>query len=181
MPGATRVSAFASRKGAGLPTHYDPNDNFVCQARGKKTWRVSRERILYPTVGGTLGLAPSRIVLAESGGLPSEMTDFRTVEMLPGDVMFMPRGQWHDTVTEDESLHFNIQCGLANWKDAVEFAFVSSLKLHTPELRAPVLRTPYFKQEVQKRLLEAAQSIATGELEFDGEAFRQFVIRRKEA
>lgn len=181
VPGATRVSAFASRKGAGLPSHYDPNDNFVCQAQGKKTWRVSTARVLYPTEGATVGARPSRIVLAETGGLPSEMPDFETIVMQPGDVMFMPRGQWHDTVTEDESLHFNIQCGLANWKDAVEFALFHSLVIHAPELRAPILRTPNFKQEVQKKLLQAAEAIAQGDLEFDAEAFRQFVMRRKDA
>ena len=181
VPGATRVSAFASRKGAGMPPHYDPNDNFVCQARGKKTWRVSDTRVLYPTVGATIGVKPDRIVLAESGGLPSEMPPFKTVEMLPGDVMFMPRGQWHDTVTEDESLHFNVQCGLANWKDAVDFVLSTSLKMHTPELRAPILKTPEFKQVLQRQLLQAAENIAKGELDFDAEAFRQFVIRRKKA
>jgi Cupin superfamily protein len=189
VPGATRVSAFASKKGAGLPAHYDPNDNFVCQAQGTKTWRVSQERVLYPTVGATIGVTPNRVVLAESGGLPSEFPPHETIVMSPGDVMFMPRGQWHDTVTEDESLHFNIQCGLANWKDAVEFALFTSLAMHSPELRAPILRTPNFKRKVQKKLLEAAKAIAErgdggdngDELDFDAEAFRQFVIRRKEA
>lgn len=188
VPGATRVSAFASRKGAGLPSHYDPNDNFVCQARGQKTWRVSSARVLYPTEGATIGMSPSRVVLAESGGLPSEMPTPETVVMQPGSVMFMPRGQWHDTVTEDESLHFNVQCGLANWKDAVEFALSHSLAVHAPELRAPILRTPNFKHEVQKKLLKVVEAIArvdgvgiAGDLEFDAEAFRQFVMRRKES
>jgi len=181
--GATRLSAFASRRGAGLKTHYDPNDNFVCQARGTKTWRVYDSRVLYPTVGHTLGMQPNRIVLAENGGyVQKQLSGFRTIVMQPGDVMFMPRGVWHDTVTsDDESLHFNVQCGLANWKDAVDFVLSTSAKMHTTSLCAPILSTPNFKYEVQKRLLAAAESIASSELEFDAEEFRKFVMRRKES
>jgi hypothetical protein len=184
VPGATRVSGFASKRGAGVPTHYDPNDNFTCQGRGTKTWRVASERnVRYPTEGATMGMAPSRIVLREAGeGMPREMPKHDVIEMTPGDVMFTPRGVWHDTkTTSDESIHFNVQCGLATWKDAVDFVLSTSTKLHTHVLCAPILRTPNFKIEVQKRVREVGNAIASGELEFDAEAFRKFVMRRKEA
>jgi hypothetical protein len=185
LPGATRISAFASRHGAGVPTHYDPNDNFVCQAKGLKRWRVSKTRVPYPTVGATLSIKPNRVVAAEAGEFPTEMPDFTVVEMQPGDVMFMPRGLWHDTVTtEEESLHFNVQCGLATWKDAVDYVLATSLRLHSGELRAPIetahIGSDMFMETLENTLEITLQDIADGVVEFDAEEFRKFVAKRRD-
>ena len=75
VEGVTRISAFASRRGAGLSPHYDSNDNFVCQARGVKRWRVAANtHVRYPTVGYALGSPVEAIHYAEApNGFPAEM------------------------------------------------------------------------------------------------------------
>jgi hypothetical protein len=120
LPGATRVSAFASKRGLGLKPHYDNNSNFVCQAAGRKRWRyAANKHVTEPTVGYTVGepVTPSHAIEAPNG-LPEALpTPYTSVEMAPGSVMFMPRGVWHDTETLDEaSVHINIQTGLVTWK-----------------------------------------------------------------
>ena len=138
VKGATRVSAFASKRGPGLRPHYDLNDNFVCQAQGTKRWRVGPPTVRYPTIGYTLGDKMSPAQEAELTDAPPMILDTQ-VEMNPGSVMFMPRGYWHDTETvSDESLHFNIQCGLATWKDLIQFILNETPLLHAEPLRAPI-------------------------------------------
>jgi 50S ribosomal protein L16 3-hydroxylase len=192
VPGATRVSAFASRRGLGLRPHYDPNDNFVCQARGIKRWRVApNTHVKYPTVGYTAGATMGPKHRAEApGGLPAELPDdHTTIEMRPGMVCFMPRGIWHDTETlEEASLHFNIQSGLATWKDAVEYALQEATALHAEELRCPVrelfdggvLRADV-AAEIKAKLHRTIERICDGSLRFDKEGFERFVAKRRSA
>ena len=190
--GVTRVSAFASRRGAGLKPHYDQNDNFVCQARGTKRWRIApNEHVRHPTTGHTVGAVPTRRASLEAprGFPPGMPSPFYEVEMEPGSVVFMPRGTWHDTVTlERESLHFNIQTGLATWKDAVEFVIARTPALHAESLRAPVLELfegegfrPGFEQELRDKLAALVDALREGDLGLDREAFTRFVARRRSA
>jgi 50S ribosomal protein L16 3-hydroxylase len=192
LHGVTRVSAFASRRGAGLRPHYDQNDNFVCQARGAKRWRIARSRhVRFPTVGYTVGTEPTPAVRAEApDGLPDDLpAPHDTLELLPGHVMFMPRGTWHDTETlEGESLHFNIQAGLATWKDMLEFAIGTSSALHREDLRAPVLRMfegdaprDGLRDELKEKLGALLAAMCSGEIELDRGAFLHFMARRRSA
>jgi hypothetical protein len=192
LPGATRVSAFASRRGGGLRPHYDQNDNFVCQARGVKRWRVApNEHVRYPTIGYTIGAKLTPALRAEApNGFPAQMpTPHETVDLRPGSVVFMPRGTWHDTETiESESLHFNIQTGLATWKDAVEFVMRTTPALHSEALRAPVLALPgaevagdSFEGQLRQKLQLLVEAICAGEIPFDREAFAGFVAKRRSA
>ena len=192
--GATRVSGFASQQGPGLGPHYDPNDNFVCQARGTKRWRYTGEgRVLYPTVGATMGnnLSPEASVETQ-GTLPTTMPEpVETVDMTPGSVFFMPRGYWHatETVTPEGSLHFNIQLGLATWKDALDFLATETEVLRMwPAFRGPVTHgfneaivSDDFLLELADRLRMLADRVAAGEVYVSPEAFRAFVARRKSA
>ena len=62
-----RISAFASKRGHGLKAHYDQNDNFVCQARGSKRWRIAKNvHVVNPTVGYTVGEKPTPPNVAEA-------------------------------------------------------------------------------------------------------------------
>src|SRR5262249_20813772 len=126
----------------------DLNDNFVCQVRGTKRWRIApNAHVRYPTVRYVIGQRPNPVHEVEAPrGLPTEMPqNFQTVELRPGMVMFVPRGMWHDTETiandesGAESLHFNIQLGIVKWKHAIEFLLLETTALYGGELRAPML------------------------------------------
>jgi ribosomal protein L16 Arg81 hydroxylase len=190
--GATRVSAFASRRGLGLKPHYDMNDNFVCQAQGVKRWRIApNTHVKYPTVGYTVGDRPTPKQVAEAPeGFPTDLpTPFETVELEPGTVMFMPRGMWHDTETVDTaSLHFNVQSGLATWKDVLEFVFLGTTVLSDDEaLRAPVQalfkpgREHELEEQLRTTLKTLVEQVCEGDLTIDRDALFQFIAARRGA
>ena len=188
--GVTRVSAFASRRGAGLLPHYDMNDNFVCQARGTKRWRIwPNTHVTNPTAGYTIGnkLLPVHQVEAPNG-MPKEMTpNPEVVELTPGMVVFMPRGMWHDTQTvEQESLHFNIQSGLAMWKDAIEYVLTRTSLLHHEELREPIMRMfdgeklrAGVSDELKEKLRAVVEAVCESDIEINRPAFHKFVMSRR--
>ena len=131
LPEGTRLSAFASHRGSGLTTHYDNNDNIVIQMNGSKSWRVAENTLVKnPTVGYTLGdpvFPHQRQLLREVPASRAfyhriEDSEYTPVEMVAGDVMFMPRGMWHGTTTSQaHSLHFNLQLGLPTSVDFANF------------------------------------------------------------
>lgn len=188
--GVTRVAAFASRRGQGLKPHYDQNDNFVCQAQGTKRWRIwPNTSVRHPTVGYTIGAKMQPVHEVEApDGFPTEMgPDPQIVEMRPGTVMFMPRGMWHDTQTvEAESLHFNIQSGLAMWKDAIEYVLTRTSALHREDLREPIIglfqgdtTREGFGDELKKKLREVVDEICDSEIVLGRQPFFKYITSRR--
>lgn len=188
--GVTRVAAFASRRGLGLNPHYDQNDNFVCQARGMKRWRIApNTHVKYPTIGYTIGSKPRVLHEVEApDGLPDKMPEpYETIETRAGMVMYMPRGMWHDTETvAEESLHFNIQCGLPTWKDAIEFVLTQTSALYAEELRAPIQRLfegersrEGFDEELKAKLKEAVDYICDSDIVLTRNSFHKFIMSRR--
>lgn len=139
----TRLSCFASRRGLGVPMHYDLNDNIVIQMRGCKKWRLApNEHVQFPTEGYTAGNPLKKVHHAEApNGFPDAFPEpHQTVELRAGSTMFVPRGWWHDCETTDsESLHFNIQLGVPSWKDLLSFFATDALTMSPPAVREGVL------------------------------------------
>ena len=190
VPGASPVSAFASRRGPGLKPHYDANNNFVCQAQGVKRWRTAANtHVRNPTLAYAVGTKVEPKHEAEApNGLPTDLpTPFETVDLDPGAVMFLPCGTWHDTETiSDASLHFDIECNLPRWKDLVEFALLGTTALHAESLRGPLLdvlsapeKPDRFREGLAARLHELVDAICEGDALRDRDAFLRFVARRR--
>ena len=191
VAGLTRISAFASLQGRGLTPHYDLNDNFVCQARGLKRWRLApNHHVRHPLFGYTVGapLSPAHRVEAPAG-LPSEMpSDGRTVlEMKAGMVAFVPRGMWHDTeTTEAESLHFNIQCGLPTWRDLIDFVVSRGALPMAAELRAGIpamfdggALAPSVAAGLTERLADVLAAVRTALPRIHRDEFHRYVALRR--
>lgn len=188
--GMTRISGFASRRSAGLPTHYDGNDNIVIQLRGTKRWRLAENRhVKHPTVAFTLGAPITPEIAAEApNGFPSAMPDdFECLDATPGTVMFVPRGTWHDTsTTEHESLHVNIQTGLPTWKDVAEFLATRTGLFAAAALRAPIDRRLFSgdrldeaaAQKLRELLLEVVENIDPRDL-ISEEAFERYIAQAR--
>jgi len=192
VPGATRVSAFASRRGAGLKAHYDANVNFICQSEGLKRWRIApNTHVRNPTVGFAVGNAPSPEQTAEApNGFPTELpSPFETVDMEPGTVMFVPRGMWHTTETvAGASFHFNLQCGVPTWKDILEFLLLGTTVLQEESLREAALgllgdhtRDAEFTACLKTKLQTVADLVCVGEIKIDRNALYRYVARRRNA
>ncbi len=86
----------------GFSSHFDGTDVFALHIDGEKTWRLYEGRFQDPVHGSGFeyaGLPPEQHVSAR-GKLLKE------VHMKPGDVLYIPRGQYHDAIAGSEaSLH----------------------------------------------------------------------------
>ncbi|MBE0377193.1 JmjC domain-containing protein [Pseudoalteromonas prydzensis] len=143
IPGRAQVNAFASTSGTGLPWHWDSQEIFIVQVKGKKRWHVApNEDIDWPTLGGRPG-AESRADIKHQFRTPgkpvAEPKEWDTVDLEPGSVMFLPRGYWHRTENIDSSIHIVLQVNLMNWRDVFLYLLENIPAFHSAEWRKPTL------------------------------------------
>lgn len=111
---ATMGNAYVSFGGSGtFGQHWDTHDVFAIQLIGKKRWKVYEPTHLYPLSHQTSGQAhhpcPSQPVL--------------DVVLSAGDVLYVPRGWWHEVTPVDEgSLHLSVGAYLPTVSDYVMWA-----------------------------------------------------------
>jgi hypothetical protein len=81
----------------GFDVHWDNQDVFALQLRGRKHWKVYEPTRLWPLVHDTeRALEPDGHPVAE-------------FDLTPGDVLYLPHGWWHSVSAIDEpSLHLTI-------------------------------------------------------------------------
>jgi hypothetical protein len=98
-------SAFLSWQGRrGYPSHFDTTNVFVLQIAGSKRWNLYERRL--PGAAHTQG---SRYI-----DFPQEHHErvkgavLQEVTMTPGDLLYLPHGQYHDALaTGEQSLHLS--------------------------------------------------------------------------
>ena len=89
---------------AGFPSHYDTTEVLALHIAGRKRWRVYRERAEQPLErpGHSYAYQDRAHHERAKGAVLEE------VEMTPGDVLYLPRGQYHDALaSEGASLHLS--------------------------------------------------------------------------
>jgi ribosomal protein L16 Arg81 hydroxylase len=100
---AARVSAnvYCSFQGVqAFQTHFDLHDVFAVQAEGEKTWRIYEARADAPVNPVPPGDEWEKWLTDTRGKLLHEIV------MKPGDLLYLPRGQYHDALTGNSaSLH----------------------------------------------------------------------------
>ncbi len=100
---AARVAAnvYCSFKGVqAFQTHFDLHDVFAVQTEGEKLWRVYESRADAPVLPLPPGDEIEKWLTDSRGRLLFE------VNMRPGDILYLPRGQYHDALTGSQaSLH----------------------------------------------------------------------------
>jgi ribosomal protein L16 Arg81 hydroxylase len=84
--------------------HFDAHDVLAVQCEGAKEWMVSKVRLNCPL--DVPALAPTVRRALEERRAEAQAEPLMTVVTEPGDVLYIPRGQFHDARTpEDRSLH----------------------------------------------------------------------------
>ncbi|WP_374034302.1 JmjC domain-containing protein [Bdellovibrio bacteriovorus] len=133
-----RSIAYATPAGCGTRLHFDANANFIIQIKGTKTWRLApNESVEFPTERFTTGSEEMPAALEKQCHahlIEALDEDSMEVVMKPGCVLFVPRGYWHETTTEEESLSLNFTFSQPTWADV----FTKSLQevlLRSPEWR----------------------------------------------
>lgn len=112
VPGCTRIGAFASPSGDGLPCHFDAEDVISVQLSGTKTFEVARVADLSYPVGRQFGpgvLPGEDLYVQAAHGFPKpDGLNFERIRMEPGTVLFLPRGTWHRTQAESDSFSISV-------------------------------------------------------------------------
>lgn len=134
-----RSIAYATPAGAGTSLHFDANVNFVIQIHGSKRWLLAPNRsVENPTERFTANAFEMPRALEDQCHAPliDEMPeDAIEVMMKPGCVLVVPRGYWHSTTTEEDSLSLNFTFSQPTWADV----FTKSMQEHLlkfPQWRA---------------------------------------------
>ena len=142
IPGTALINGFTSLPGKGLPWHWDSQEVFIVQVRGRKLWHVAaNDYVESPTVNGMATEQPTRELafqLKDPTRPIREPAQWQVVEMDPGSVMFMPRGYWHKVEENiDESLHLVLQVRMPCWRDMFRFMLDNAPDLFDLEWRRP--------------------------------------------
>jgi ribosomal protein L16 Arg81 hydroxylase len=107
---------FTPSGNCGFSAHYDTHEVFVLQLEGQKKWRLG------PVV------TPPPLEIQPSIGLtPPPLTQVLTLE--PGDLLYVPRGQWHAAATgQTSSLHLTLAVRCFTGWDAMQLLLKASLQ-----------------------------------------------------
>jgi len=139
--GCARAGVFASPTKGGISCHYDSVDVFSIQLRGSKKFDVAPVSEMRHPWGFQymVGSKPIDDLYPQATeGFPDwEDAEFRTVEMTPGTVLYMPRGTWHRTEAEGDSIAVSIGMEPPSAAECV-LEQLRLLLLQAPEWRQPL-------------------------------------------
>jgi ribosomal protein L16 Arg81 hydroxylase len=111
------ASLFFTPAGSGAVPHFDKNENFTIQLTGAKRWQVG-ETPMVPatpdsyTLGSTV-IMPALAPLLVEARRPPE----RTVDLVPGTLLYVPRGTVHHTGAGEPSWSLNLSYSPSMWLD----------------------------------------------------------------
>jgi len=95
---------------AGFAPHYDTHDVFILQIAGKKTWRIHAPPLTLPHRSQTLDATPA-----------TSSRPILSVDLVPGDLLYLPRGFVHATVTSQLfSLHVTLGVTVYTWLELLQ-------------------------------------------------------------
>jgi ribosomal protein L16 Arg81 hydroxylase len=110
-------------------THFDLHDVFALQVEGEKRWHVYEARADNPVNPVPPGDEAEKWLIASRGRVLLELT------MKPGDILYLPRGQYHDAITgASASLH--VTFGLEPATGLSLFHLLESVAARESEFRA---------------------------------------------
>lgn len=110
-------------------THFDLHDVFAVQTEGEKVWRLYANRADAPVDFPVEGEEAARWLAETRGPLMQE------VHMRPGDVLYLPRGWYHDALTSaGASLH--VTFSVTPLYGRILFKLLESAALQDPAFRA---------------------------------------------
>ncbi len=102
------VVVFWSAPGAAAPVHYDEVDVIVIQLTGTKRWFISDDQ---PTLANKW---------KQAGEGPPNLDNYKTIDVSPGDLLYLPRGTAHTVQSTSESIHLSIGFVPLTVRDGVE-------------------------------------------------------------
>ena len=119
------------RENQGFATHFDGRDVFVLHIAGEKTWHLYDGFYELP-----MGNSPYTFRLGDEENERLKGSCIERVEMTPGDLLYIPRGQYHDAIaSSNASLHLTfgvVQMLGIEVMDMLQAGFVDEPLFHEP-------------------------------------------------
>ncbi len=116
-----RSIVYATPAGCGTRLHFDANVNFIIQLHGSKRWILApNNSVENPTERFTAGSFEMSAALEQQCHAPLiDQVPANSLEFLmtPGCVLFVPRGYWHETTTDEDSMSLNFTFSQPTWAD----------------------------------------------------------------
>lgn len=124
------ANVYCSFKGVqAFLTHYDSHDVFAVQTAGEKIWRIYDNQLEMPVDCPPDTPDTRRWMEQARGPLLSE------IRMLPGDVLYLPRGRFHDALAVDgPSLH--VTFSVTALYGRILFSLLDNAAMQFPSFRA---------------------------------------------
>ncbi len=124
---------FSQKQRRAFHSHYDRHEVLALQIHGTKTWRIYKGRADAPIEHPRFLNVPQAEYDRQKGALDQEIT------MEPGDVLYLPRGQFHDALaTDGDSLHITFSCFLPNGLNLLQ------------EIMARLIEDPAFRRDLPR-------------------------------
>jgi lysine-specific demethylase/histidyl-hydroxylase NO66 len=136
-----------------FPMHFDTMDGFIVQVAGSKRWRLWEPTYLKPLKSSMSEQHVTPFMEKD----PSKLKLLDDLVLNAGDVLYIPRGVYHEAIALDElSLHITYSLRSVSWLDFITRAFELAA-LEDAELREelPVgFATSHGVQEAMPALFE---------------------------
>jgi ribosomal protein L16 Arg81 hydroxylase len=167
------ANAYASPAGVTTRMHFDEQDVFLVQVRGRKRWRYAPQtQIRFPPqshFGAKVDVENALIAAHLPGQMPARA---RSVVLRPGDVLYLPAGTWHEAHALDDSIGVTLTFPNSSWLELLLLRLRARL-LAREEWRAPSVGILAPPSPLQARALatfdklvrELAEELASVELE----------------
>lgn len=126
-----RCLIYATPAGKGTASHFDQNVNFVLHVHGEKTWWLApNTHVARPMTRHTIGQAVDPELQSYARPMPDAMPPDRTeIVLVPGSLLFVPRGMWHATHAATDAVSLNFTFSPPTWIDLLTAALRSRLAL----------------------------------------------------
>ncbi len=151
----------SSRRRQGFPAHYDTHDVFAVHLEGTKTWHVYEGRGVDPIAHPLFKTLPREHHEQAKG---AKLMD---VHMEPGDLLYLPRGQYHDALADEGgAAHIAFGVTYPIGMDVMSLLFDRVVAL--PEFRANLPRPD--RPDAERALAAHLEALADGIAKVLGEA-----------
>ncbi len=119
----------SSKERQAFDTHYDTHDVFALHTEGEKVWRIYDAKLKSPISHPAVEPAGPDLAKHAQGKLLMEVT------MRPGDLLYIPRGQYHDALaTSGNCIH--VAFGVVPMRAYEVLALLENEAVADPALRA---------------------------------------------
>ncbi|MGR5880841.1 JmjC domain-containing protein [Bacillus cereus] len=140
----------------GFKTHFDAYTNFIFQIKGKKIWKLmDNNNVDNPMQHYDLAeypYKPEELQTYWKGeGPDEELSKGEIIELIPGSMLYLPRGLWHSTKSNEETLAFNITFGQPTWLELLLFSIRKEL-ITDPKWRELACNYSSLSEAEQKNL-----------------------------